>query len=60
MALAGGLAGCGQSTPVRKPRWWIMQAGTADTVEASLTPRFAYSIEELSTVDFEDIPSREE
>lgn len=43
--------------------WSIMMAGTADdtrdfTPTVAKYPVFAFSIEELSTIDFEDIPSR--
>ena len=42
------------------PEWSIMRSGTADNLAATASPqpRLAYSIEELSTIDFEDVPSR--
>ena len=42
------------------PEWSIMMPGTADNLAATASPqpRLAYSIEELSTIDFEDVPSR--
>jgi hypothetical protein len=40
--------------------WSIMVSGDADdfSVIGGPQPRLAYSIEELSTIDFEDVPSR--
>lgn len=40
--------------------WSIMAIATADDYGAGSIPRFAYSIEEASTIDFKRIPSREE
>jgi hypothetical protein len=44
----------------RNPKWSIMMSGTANNLAATASPqpRLAYSIEELSTIDFEDVPSR--
>ncbi|WP_254766184.1 hypothetical protein [Salinilacihabitans rarus] len=41
------------------PRWSIMRAGTANDLGTGPTPRLAFSLEELSTIDFEDVPSRD-
>lgn len=41
-------------------QWSIMWARTANSYASGKIPSLTYSIEELSTVDFEDIPSREE
>lgn len=38
--------------------WSIMRAGDANDYASDLPPRLAYSIEELSTMDFEEIPSQ--
>lgn len=42
------------------PEWSIMMRGTADdqSGEQNPTSRFAFSIEELLTVDFKHVPSR--
>lgn len=40
-------------------RWSVMQAGTANNFGGYSNPRFAYSIEEVVTIDFRNIPSKE-
>lgn len=40
-------------------RWSIMQAGTANNFQGFNDPRFTFSIEEIATIDFEKIPSKE-
>jgi hypothetical protein len=42
------------------PRWSIMRAGPAYNWGSSSDLRLAYSLEELSTSDFEEIPSVED
>ena len=39
--------------------WSIMGLGSAEDTGAGLRPVLAYSIEELSTIDFENIPSKD-
>ena len=43
-----------------EPEWSVMMSGTAVEFGSSTAslPRFAYSLEELSTIDFDNIPSR--
>lgn len=40
--------------------WSIMAIGAANDHREGAPPQLAYSLEELSTIDFEEIPSREE
>ena len=45
--------------PGSRERWWsLMQSGTARDISDQQLPRYAYSIEELMTIDFEEIPSK--
>lgn len=39
--------------------WSVMREGPAINYGIGPTPTLAYSIEELSTVDFDEIPSRD-